>query len=64
MSDQKFEIATVSLCLRKIKEFLKAPTDTTKMKKATTAHEHLELLFNIESDYVKNIGCGENEKLN
>ena len=58
MSDQEFQIATVGICLRKIKEFLEATTDTTKMEEAKIAHEHLELLFNIGSDYVTTKGCG------
>jgi hypothetical protein len=63
MGNQERQIVSVGLCLRKIKEFLDSPTDKDKQEKARTAHEHLELLFNIGSDYVRNIGCGKNEKL-
>jgi len=48
MSDQEFQIATVGICLRKIKEFLEATTDTTKMEEAKIAHEHLELLLILD----------------
>jgi hypothetical protein len=54
--NEERQIATVGLCLRKIKDFLDDPTDEKKKEKANTAHEHLDLLFG--GDYVVTRGCG------
>ncbi len=58
MSDQECEIASVCLCLQKIKDFLDDPSDPQKKEWAEDAYTLLHSLFCDGTEYVITKGCG------